>query len=322
MTNLLLCNQKEVDVLKHEYELISHNNVNFHVFLVNILYRTPHVHRDYEICLILDGTITLYTNNETFILTQNDIFITNPFSIHELKAESPALILSLQISPSLFSAYYPQIKHTQVDISVLNSQTHETWCETIRKNILQIALSYFHKEKLYEFKCVTLLNQLFQFLLATLPTHLVSENERISAKFKAKRMQNIAEYIDEHFSEKLLLSDIAKQLELDLFYLSHFFKDCFGMSFQNYLKKIRCEHARQLLLLSDLSMLNISISCGFSDPKYFNKAFLQQYGCLPKQYRKNFKTEKLEEQQKSMLSTQEFLSESSSLNILDKYMMG
>ena len=68
--------------------------------------------------------------------------------------------------------------------------------------------------------------------------------------------------------------------------------------------------------------MNISISCGFSDPKYFNKGFLQQYGCLPKEYRKNFKTEKLEEQQKSMLSTQEFLSESSSLIILDGYMMG
>jgi YesN/AraC family two-component response regulator len=149
----------------------------------------------------------------------------------------------------------------------------------------------------------------------------VSENERIATKIKGKRMQSIAEYIDEHFSEKLLLSDIAKKLDLDLFYLSHLFKDCFGMSFQNYLKKIRCEHARELLLLSNLSMLNISISCGFSDPKYFNKGFQQQYGCLPKQYRKNFKTEKLEEQQKSMLSTQEFLSESSSLIILDKYMM-
>lgn len=306
--------------MKKEYELISHNNVNFHVFLVNILYRTLHVHRDYEICLILDGTITLYTNDETFILTQNDIFITNPFSSHELKAEKAALILSLQISPALFSDYYPQIKHTQFDISVLYNQFNGAWCEIIGKNMLQIASSYFHKENLYEFKCVTLLNQLFYFLLINLPTHLVSESENISTTIKGKRMQNIAEYIDEHFSEKLLLSDIAKQLDLDLFYLSHFFKDCFGMSFQNYLKKVRCEHARELLILSDLSMFNISISCGFSDPKYFNKGFQQQYGCLPKQYRKIFKTEKLGDQQKSMFSSQEFLSESSSLIMLDNFL--
>jgi YesN/AraC family two-component response regulator len=184
--------------------------------------------------------------------------------------------------------------------------------------MLDIATSYFYKEQLYEFKCVMLLNQLFQFLLKNLPNHLVSEIERISTKAKGKRMQSIVEYIDEHYSEKLLLTDITTKLELDLYYLSHFFKECFGLSFQNYLLKIRCEHARQLLLLSDLPLLDISIASGFSDPKYFNKGFQQQYGCTPKEYRKNFRNEKLEDQQKFMLSTQEFLSETSSIITLEK----
>lgn len=305
--------------MKNEYEIIAHNNVNFHVFLVNLLYRTPHIHRDYEFCLILDGALTLFTNNESYDLKKDDIFIANPFCSHEIKAENPCLILSLQVSPSLFSAYYPEIKNTQLDISVLNSDIHTDWCQTIRTFMLDIATSYFHKEQLYEFKCVTLLNQLFQYLLIYLPNHLVSEDERISTKAKGKRMQNIVEYIDEHYSEKLLLTEIAKQLDLDLYYLSHFFKECFGVSFQNYLLKIRCEHARQLLLLSELSLLDISIASGFSDPKYFNKGFQQQYGCSPKEYRKNFKNEKLEAQQKFMLSTQEFLSETSSIITLDKF---
>lgn len=64
-------------------------------------------------------------------------------------------------------------------------------------------------------------------------------------------MQNITQYIDEHYSEKLLLSDIAEHENMDLYYLSHFFKDNFGMSFQNYLLKIRCERARHLLILTD-----------------------------------------------------------------------
>ena len=118
-----------------------------------------------------------------------------------------------------------------------------------------------------------------------------------------------------------MTANVAKQVadRLDLYYLSHFFKKCFGMTFQNYLLKIRCENARQLLLLSELSLLDISISSGFSDPKYFNKGFLQQYGCTPKEYRTNFKNKKLEAQQKFMLSTQEFLSETSSIIILDKF---
>lgn len=305
--------------MKNEFEIITHNNMNFHVFLVNILYRTPHIHRDYEFCLVLDGFITLFTNGTSYNLKKDDIFIINPFSSHEIKAENPSLILSLQVSPALFSSYYPQIKNTRLDITFLNSNMQTCQCNTIQKILLDIASSYLHKEKLYELKCVTLLNQLFEYTLVHLPNHLVSDDERISAKTKGKRMQSIVEYIDEHSSEKLLLADIAKYLNLDLYYLSHFFKDCFGMSFQNYLLKIRCEHARQLLLLTELSLLDISISSGFSDPKYFNKGFVQQYGCTPKEYRRIFKNKKLEAQQKFMLSTQEFLSETSSIIILDKF---
>ena len=69
--------------------------------------------------------------------------------------------------------------------------------------------------------------------------------------------------------------------------------------------------------LTDLSLLDIWISCGFSDPKYFNKGFRQQYQLSPKEYRQQFRHEKLPQQQKSMLTTQEFLSESASLIVLE-----
>lgn len=302
----------------HEYEIITHNNVNFHVFLVNLLYRTPHIHRDYEFCLVLEGSLTLHTLSGSYNLKKNDIFIANPFFSHEIQAKNHALILSLQVSPSLFSSYYPRIKNTQFDISVLHYETNAVWCQTIQKLMIDIAISYFNQEQLYELKCVMLLNQLFQYLLKELPSHLVSENERLSKKTKAKRMQSIIEYIDEHYTEKLLLTDIAAQLKLDLYYLSHFFKESFGISFQKYLLKIRCEHARQLILSSELSLLDISIASGFSDPKYFNKGFRQQFGCPPKEYRKNFRREKTETQKKLMSSVQEFLSDISSIIALDK----
>lgn len=55
----------------------------------------------------------------------------------------------------------------------------------------------------------------------------------------------------------------------------------------------------------------ICMSCGFSDSKYFNSGFRRQYGCSPKEYRRNFRHEELKQHQKSMLTTQEFLSAAS-----------
>ena len=91
--------------MREEYEVISHNNANFHLFLVKIFYRSPHIHRDYEICLIMDGEVCLITQDKSVSLQKNDIFIINPFESHEIKAGSPALILSLQVSPSFFAAF-------------------------------------------------------------------------------------------------------------------------------------------------------------------------------------------------------------------------
>ena len=105
-------------------------------------------------------------------------------------------------------------------------------------------------------------------------------------------------------------------------YLSAFFKSVFGMSFQAYVMKKRCEKARQLLLLTDFSLLDISIACGFSDVKYFNQGFQRQFGCSPRQYRLDFRQEGQDQQQESMLTTQEFLSPAASRSILGTYLHG
>lgn len=304
-------------MIKNEYEVITHNNANFHVFMVNLLYRTPHIHKDYEISLVLEGELSVSTPNGTLLLCSKDIFLMNPFYSHEITAEKPVLILSLQISPAFFSAYYPPIENTEFDSLILRQQDSAAHCQALRKFMFELAQSYFQKEPLYEIKCAALINQLFFYLLQKLPHHQLSEKSKQTYQVRGKRMRNITQYIDDHYMEKLLLSDIAKLEELDLYYLSHFFKECFGMSFQNYITRIRCEHARQLLLLTDYSLLDISISCGFSDAKYFNKGFQSQYGCTPKEYRKNFHLAKLEQQQKSMLTTQEFLSDAASLLTLE-----
>lgn len=45
--------------MKDEFEVISHGAADYKVFVVNLLYRTPHIHKDFEICLILEGSVRL-----------------------------------------------------------------------------------------------------------------------------------------------------------------------------------------------------------------------------------------------------------------------
>ncbi|MCM1122788.1 MAG: AraC family transcriptional regulator [Eubacterium sp.] len=305
--------------MNQEFEIVTHNHIsNFRLFLVSLQYRTPHIHRDFEICLVLSGTVHVLSRQESLTANEGAFFILNPYQPHELKTDTPATILSLQVSPNFFSDCYPQIHNLSMPFCLENRANSPAHQDVFQK-MIHLAYVYYHKESNYELQCAGMVNLIFYQMLQLFPYRIDPDNTSVSMRNRNARLRAIAEYIDANYAQKLLLTDIAAKQELSLHYLSHFFKENFGVSFQQYVSKIRCEKAQQLLLLTDDSLLDISISTGFSDPKYFNRAFREQYGCTPKEYRKKFEHEPLPSQQKSMLTTQEFLSDAASLILLDSF---
>lgn len=305
--------------MNQEFEVIAHGTTNYKIFLVNLLYRTPHVHRDFELGYVLENEVTILVSGETHELHAGDFWIMNPFQSHELKAEQPALLLSIQVPASFFSGYYRQIEAIEFTRFIYSPESNPMTGQPIGSLMHQMASQYFHGFDFYELKCAALLNECLYQLLTFADYHFITEKEQNASKNKAIRMRSVLQYIDENYMQKLLLTDIAERENLSLYYLSHLFKESLGMSFQDYLLKIRCEKARHLLLLTEQSLLDICIASGFSDPKYFNIGFKRQYGCTPKEYRKQFYHEELSSQQKSMLTTQEFLSTTQSLITLEKF---
>ena len=62
------------------------------------------------------------------------------------------------------------------------------------------------------------------------------------------------------------------------------------MSPQQYLSRYRIAKAEELLQLTSLPVESIAISCGYSDPIVFSKAFRQEKGVSPSAYRKSLPT--------------------------------
>ncbi len=302
---------------REEYEVIAHNPMHFTLFLVNVLYRSLHLHREFEVACVLEGSVNITCSGITSVVSEGELFIVNPFEAHELKASEPALLLFLQVAPDFFAGYYPEVEALLFDQHVIRIS------DAINRyglgNLVQTADCFFRKPDLYEMVCVTAINALFLHLFSTLPHHRLTASEQSARLSRGGRMSELLDYIDAHASEKLLLSDLAKERHVSMYHLSHQFREEYGMSFQEYLSRTRCEKARQMLLLSDRSLLDIAIACGFSDPKYFNRDFAARYGCSPKNYRKNMLSAALPVQQRSMLTTQERLSAESSVIFLDRF---
>ena len=112
-----------------------------------------------------------------------------------------------------------------------------------------------------------------------------AESLFFSSESGNRLIRKATEYVHAHFSEKLLLADVARHVGISEPYLSKLFKKVTGRTFQDYLNTLRVEEAKRLLRETDYLLTDIAIACGFSNQSYFAKIFKKCTGLQPKQYR-------------------------------------
>ena len=271
--------------MMNELEIISPTNSYFSVFFNEIQYRSYHRHNAFEICLLLRGKGKISTPEGAMSVASGDVWVMNPFQPHRY-AGSRMLVLIVQIAPGFFAAGFPVIQNVIFRFTTIN--VFEAYTELFR-SLMKLAELIYIKPQRYELKCSGLLNYMFDQLMEFLPYSIISESDKKAQKSRMRLVNEVITSIEKNYYHKLLLSDIAEELNLSVNYLSHVFKNCTGMSFQKYLAKIRCTQAYTLLQATDLSLFDISISSGFSDAKYFTKNFVEFYGISPGDMRKSLR---------------------------------
>ena len=93
-------------------------------------------------------------------------------------------------------------------------------------------------------------------------------------------------YINEYYSDKIGLEEIASKMNLTPEYVSRLFTKEMGKSFSDYLKEYRINKAKNMLAHDKLKIYEVAEKVGYSDPKYFCKIFKEVTGMTPKEYMK------------------------------------
>lgn len=94
------------------------------------------------------------------------------------------------------------------------------------------------------------------------------------------------DYIRTHLEEELQMPQIAKLVGMSRSYFSRCFHDFTGSTFNDYIRDLRIERAKELLRQSDKSIGWIAAQSGYPNVKYFAKVFRGATGMLPSVYRK------------------------------------
>lgn len=105
---------------------------------------------------------------------------------------------------------------------------------------------------------------------------------------KKQNLQEVKEYLDQHYSEKITLDGLADLFYINKYYLTRVFKEQFGISINSYILQVRITHAKQFLRFTDLSIEKISQECGMNDANYFSRIFKKVEGISPGEFRKRW----------------------------------
>ena len=115
---------------------------------------------------------------------------------------------------------------------------------------------------------------------------LLSKNINVNSQDRFGAMQTAVEYINDHITEDITVESVCSNIYMSKYHFCRLFKEKIGLTVMEYVLKTRVMMAKDLLWCSDKSVTEISADCGFRSISYFSRAFKNETGMTPMQYKK------------------------------------
>ena len=106
----------------------------------------------------------------------------------------------------------------------------------------------------------------------SIPTRIGVRHPKLSAV-----IQMMEANIEEPISPSLLARDVGMSTRQ----LERLFRRYLNRSPKRYYMEIRLQKARNLLMQTDMSVINVALACGFASPSHFSKCYRAQYSTTP-----------------------------------------
>lgn len=124
------------------------------------------------------------------------------------------------------------------------------------------------------------------YILAVLSRYQLFTPTEKDLDKRVEAIKTTLTYIKENYKEKIYISDLAREVNLNEQYFCRFFKKAIGRTPMEYVNEYRIKQTRRLLEETDLSVTDVCLECGYNNLGNFLREFRKQTGTTPLQYRK------------------------------------
>lgn len=219
----------------------------------------------YSLSMRINGTATFMAEDKTFHITPEMVLFIPPNAKYTQSTQNETIIAIHFMAYNYFSGSIETLDLSDV--------------ETIKNRFIEIYKIWSEKRQGYKYKAASL----FYDLLLILNKTFTDECLGLNSSFE--KLADAVDYIHKNFKkEQIKISKLAKMSFMSETYFRKSFKSIFSVSPNKYINGLRLETSTQLLQSGLYSINEVALKSGFSDAKYFSRAFHKKYLKSPCQY--------------------------------------
>lgn len=131
-----------------------------------------------------------------------------------------------------------------------------------------------------------------QLIYASMRTERDTQRLSIPARIGVRhpKLARVIEIMENHIEDPIAPSELAHDVDMSTRQLERLFRRYLNRSPKRYYMELRLERARNLLLQTDMSVINVALATGFTSPSHFSKCYRAHYNTTP--YRERGSPEK------------------------------
>ena len=115
----------------------------------------------------------------------------------------------------------------------------------------------------------------------SIPTRIGIRHPKLSA---------VVQMMEQNIEEPISPSILAKDVGMSTRQLERLFRRYLNRSPKRYYMELRLQKARNLLMQTDMSVINVALACGFASPSHFSKCYRAHYDTTPYRERGSYAT--------------------------------
>lgn len=284
------------------YECRQHGTLEFpyvvyHFLVPDSLHSCPmHWHDEMELMLVKSGECTVTLNKVPITAGTGDIVLILPGMLHAIEqldnrnCEYFSIIFDLKLlgqdsaSDYCFHEYIKPYLEERILLPnkiPCGHPNHDKLLEILDP----LTQTVSNTSKGYE---LFVKSQLFRilWLFESLEEKQIHASPDLAQASQINKMKELLVFIHSNYTSPLSLKEAAGYCGYSVSYFTKFFKAFTGMTLVEYINHYRLEKAAELLLTTDLSVIEISESCGFENHSYFIRLFQRHYQTTPLKYRR------------------------------------